>query len=48
MMGEVSIKKRVENSLPKIFKPSFGLYYYRDFMWKVAFSNNYLVEPFDY
>lgn len=26
------------------FKPPFPLYYYRDFMWKVAYSNQYLVD----
>ena len=27
------------------FKPGFDTYYYRDFLWKVAFSNGLLVEP---
>ena len=27
------------------FKAPFEMYYYRDFMWKVAFSNGLLVEP---
>jgi len=28
------------------FKPNFDLYYYRDFMWKVGFSNGMIIEPF--
>lgn len=27
------------------FKPPFELYYYRDFIWRVGFSNNFIVEP---
>lgn len=30
---------------PNKFKPSFELYYYRDFIWKVGFSNDFIVEP---
>jgi hypothetical protein len=26
------------------FKPPFELYYYRDFIWKVAYSNNLIVS----
>jgi hypothetical protein len=29
------------------FKPPFQLYHYRDFMWKVAFSNGLVVEPLE-
>lgn len=41
-------RKRVENMLMRRiggkFKPPFPLYYYRDFMWKVAYSNQFIVE----
>ena len=30
---------------PVKFKPPFDSYYYRDFLWKVAFSNGLIVEP---
>ena len=30
---------------PTKFKQPFDSYYYRDFIWKVAFSNNLIVEP---
>lgn len=26
------------------FKPPFPLYHYRDFIWKVAYSNQFMVE----
>ena len=29
------------------FKNPFELYYYRDFMWKVGFSNGLVVEPIE-
>lgn len=27
-----------------VFKPPFPMYYYRDFIWKVAYSNGYIVQ----
>lgn len=29
---------------PVKFVPPFNLYYYRDFIWKVAYSNELIVE----
>ena len=46
-MVETPVKQKPENIFmrkPTKFKPPFELYYYRDFMWKVAFSNDFLVE----
>ena len=30
---------------PIKFKPPFDTYYYRDFLWKIGFSNGFIVEP---
>lgn len=47
IMSDTPVKQKPENIImrkPSKFKPPFELYYYRDFMWKVGFSNEFLVE----
>lgn len=34
----------IPKTKPIKFVPPFNLYYYRDFIWKVAFSNELIVE----
>ncbi len=38
-------RQRPENILLRKqgkFKPPYELYYYRDFMWKIGYSNNFI------
>lgn len=40
-------RKRPDNILLRKqgkFKPPFQLYYYRDFMWKIGYSNGFVVQ----
>ena len=45
MIGSSPARHRPENILRRIirFKAPFDTYYYRDFVWKVAFSNEFIV-----
>ncbi len=46
IMADTPVKQKPDGLFtrrPTKFKPPFEVYYYRDFLWRVGFSNNFLV-----